>query len=56
MQRNFSMVLTKHQMIEPVILWLYPQNNEIFKVKNNYSRQFTVKGCQFLKYCDIVEF
>ena len=50
------MVVTKHRMIEPEILWLYPESNNIFKVNNNNSRHFTVKGCQILKYCDMVEF
>ena len=50
------MVVTKHRMIEPEILWLYPESNNIFKVNNNNSRHFSVKGCQILKYCDMVEF
>ena len=35
-------------------LMAVPKNNVIFKVKNNNSRHFTVKGC--LKYCDMEEF
>ena len=46
-QRNFSMVVAKHRMNQPGILWLYQESNDIFKVNNNINHHFTVKGCNF---------
>ena len=45
-----------HRLIELEILWLHPENNDIFRFNNLQSHHFTDEGCQVLKYCDMVEF
>ena len=42
------MVVTKRWMIEPGILWLYPEKNEIFKENNKHAAILLSRVARYL--------